>query len=241
LIAEDAAYHREMAGARVLVVEDDATVADVVGRYLEREGFTVDWVTDGAAAVERALASPPDLMVLDLMLPGVDGIEVFRRVREARPVPVIMLTARGDESERVAGLDLGADDYVAKPFSPRELIARVKSVLRRSGGALSVGDSIPPRLIAGGIEVEVMAREVHIDGRPKELTAREFDLLVFLMAHPRRVFRREELLERVWGYTFGDMSTVTVHVRRLREKVERHPSSPDHIQTVWGVGYRFQP
>jgi DNA-binding response OmpR family regulator len=226
---------------RVLVVEDDATVADVLRRYLERDGFEVERASDGRAAVEMAVASPPDLMVLDLMLPGLDGLEVFRTVRAKAPVPVIMLTARGDESDRVAGLELGADDYVAKPFSPRELIARVKSVLRRAQGAPSGVEALPARLSAGSIEVDVSAREVEVGGQPAALTVREFDLLVFLMAHPRRVFRREELLDRVWGYTFGDLSTVTVHVRRLREKVERDPSMPQHIKTVWGVGYRFEP
>jgi DNA-binding response OmpR family regulator len=230
-----------MTRPRVLVVEDDATVADVVNRYLEREGFAVERASNGPAALEVATASPPDLMVLDLMLPGLDGLEVFRRIRQVVPVPVIMLTARGDESDRVAGLELGADDYMAKPFSPRELVARVKSVLRRSQGALTDADSTPPALTAGHIEVDVAARETRVEGQPTALTVREFDLLVFLMAHPRKVFRREELLERVWGYTFGDMSTVTVHVRRLREKVERDPASPRHIQTVWGVGYRFEP
>jgi DNA-binding response OmpR family regulator len=230
-----------MARTRVLVVEDDATVADVVGRYLEREGFEVERASDGRAAVQMAVTSPPDLMVLDLMLPGLDGLEVFRTVRATVPVPVIMLTARGDESDRVAGLELGADDYVAKPFSPRELIARVKSVLRRSQSPPSTIETLPARLSAGPIDVDVAAREVHVDGEPAALTVREFELLVFLMAHPRTVFRRQELLERVWGYTFGDMSTVTVHVRRLREKVERDPSMPQHIKTVWGVGYRFEP
>jgi DNA-binding response OmpR family regulator len=213
----------------------------VVGRYLEREGFAVDSAADGVSAVQIALASPPDLMVLDLMLPGLDGLEVFRRVRAVAPIPVIMLTARGDEGDRVAGLDIGADDYMSKPFSPRELIARVKSVLRRANGGSTNADTVPPRLTAGDIEVDVPAREVSVEGRSVSLTVREFDLLAFLMRHARTVFRREELLQRVWGYTFGDMSTVTVHVRRLREKVERDPSRPEHIQTVWGVGYRFQP
>jgi DNA-binding response OmpR family regulator len=241
LIPTPLAYHGEMTGTRVLVVEDDPTVADVVSRYLEREGFAVERAADGQAAIKLAMAAPPDLMVLDLMLPGLDGLEVFRRVRESAPIPVIMLTARGDESDRVAGLDLGADDYVAKPFSPRELIARVKSVLRRSQGALTAAESLPPRLSAGSIEVDVGGRIVQVGGRPASLTVREFELLVFLMAHPRRVFRRQDLLQRVWGYTFGDMSTVTVHVRRLREKVEQDPSLPQHIKTVWGVGYRFEP
>jgi DNA-binding response OmpR family regulator len=226
---------------RVLVVEDDATVAEVVMRYLEREGFEVETVGDGLVALERARAAPPDAVILDLMLPGLDGLEVCRRLREVAPIPVIMLTARGDESDRVLGLELGADDYVTKPFSPRELTARVKSVLRRATGPLAAATMAgePELLRAGRLEVDTPAREVRVDGRLAALTAREFELLVFLMRRPRRVFRREELLEQVWGYTYGDTSTVTVHIRRLREKVEDDPSAPAHLQTVWGVGYRF--
>jgi len=225
---------------RVLIVDDDPTVAEVVARYLAREGFDVQSVSDGRVALQRAIASPPDLMVLDLMLPGLDGLEVFRRLREVAPVPTIMLTARGDEGDRVLGLEIGADDYVSKPFSPRELTARVKSVLRRANGATPpVGTA--EVLTAGDLCVHVPAREVRLSDQPVSLTAREFDLLVFLMLHPHRVFRREDLLEQVWGYTLGDTSTVTVHVRRLREKIERDPSAPTMIQTVWGVGYRFEP
>lgn len=227
---------------RILVVEDDPTVADVVARYLLREGFDVETVGDGPSALERAAAATPDLMVLDLMLPGLDGLEVFRRIRSLAPVPVVMLTARGDEDDRVMGLELGADDYVAKPFSPRELTARVKSVLRRADGSVSAS---PPGansvLSAGDLEVDVTAHEARLGDRPVPLTVREFELLVYLMQHPHQVFRRQELLERVWGYSFGDTSTVTVHVRRLREKIESDPSSPQRIQTVWGVGYRFEP
>jgi DNA-binding response OmpR family regulator len=227
---------------RILVVEDDPTVSDVVVRYLDREGYDVEAVADGLLAVERARTDPPDLMVLDLMLPGLDGLEVFRRLRSVAPIPVIMLTARGDEADRVTGLELGADDYMAKPFSPRELTARVKSVLRRAEGHIGdVAGNGSRELQAGDLSVDVQAREVRLAGEPLSLTVREFDLLVFLMQHPRHVFRREELLERVWGYTFGDTSTVTVHVRRLREKVEDDPSSPRYVQTVWGVGYRFEP
>jgi DNA-binding response OmpR family regulator len=225
--------------ARVLVVEDDATVAEVVVRYLEREGFEVESVGDGREALERAGRSLPDLVVLDLMLPGLDGLEVCRRLRDVAPIPVIMLTARGDESDRVLGLELGADDYVAKPFSPRELTARVKSVLRRAQGPL------PPDasgvMTIGDLDIDPGAREVRRSGEPVTLTAREFELLVFLARHPRRAFRRDELLEHVWGYTYGDTSTVTVHIRRLREKIETQPSAPERIQTVWGVGYRFDP
>jgi len=227
---------------RVLVVEDDPTVAEVVGRYLEREGYEVQTVSDGHDAVSRTLAAPPDLMVLDLMLPGIDGLEVCRRVRAFAPVPIIMLTALGQESDRVLGLELGADDYMAKPFSPRELTARVKSVLRRAQGPLA------PRaldsngaLVAGDLVVDTSSREVRLGTREVTLTVREFDLLAFLVSHPHHVFRREELLEHVWGYTFGDTSTVTVHVRRLREKVEPDPANPTRIRTVWGVGYRFEP
>jgi DNA-binding response OmpR family regulator len=224
---------------RVMVIEDDPTIAEVVCRYLDRAGFDVESVEDGRQAVALATARPPDLMILDLMLPGLDGLEVFRRVRAVAPTPVIMLTARGDESDRVMGLELGADDYVAKPFSPRELMARVRSVLRRAGGVVEPAGS--EVIEAADLRLDNSAREVHRGGEPVSLTVREFDLLAFLMRHPRRVFRREELLEHVWGYTFGDTSTVTVHVRRLREKVERDPAAPTHIQTVWGVGYRFEP
>jgi two-component system response regulator ResD len=227
---------------RVLVVEDDETVAEVVARYLQREGFDVSTASDGKVGLDLATVAPPDLVILDLMLPGMDGVEVCRRLRAAAPVPIIMLTARGDEADRVMGLELGADDYVAKPFSPRELTARVKSVLRRAQGLLDPPAAETPRsLVAGDIEVDVLAREVRAGGREVGLTVREFELLLFLMLHPNRVFTRQELLERVWGYTYGDTSTVTVHVRRLREKVEREPSAPAHVQTVWGVGYRFQP
>jgi DNA-binding response OmpR family regulator len=225
---------------RVLVVDDDSTVSDVVSRYLEREGFDVEAVENGQQALERAIADPPDLIVLDLMLPGLDGLEVCRRVRAVTPVPIIMLTARGEEDQKVAGLEMGADDYVAKPFSPRELTARVKSVLRRTASP----GLPPPRLeplLAGDVELEPKSREVRVSGRLVSLTALEFELLAFLMRHPGQVFRREELLENVWGYRFGDTSTVTVHVRRLREKVEVDPASPAHVRTVWGVGYRFDP
>jgi DNA-binding response OmpR family regulator len=235
--AEDAARHN---APRVLVVEDDPAVSDVVTRYLVREGYAVESVRDGRTALERATTSPPDLMILDLMLPGLDGLEVFRRVRAVAPVAVIMLTARGEEEDRVAGLELGADDYLAKPFSPRELMARIRSVLRRTAGLLpSTDDSGVLR--AGPLEMDLRSREVRTDGREVALTALEFELLAFLMLHPHQAFRREQVLERVWGYTFGDTSTVTVHVRRIREKIEPEPSRPRFIKTVWGVGYRFEP
>jgi DNA-binding response OmpR family regulator len=226
---------------RVLVVEDDPTVAEVVTRYLEREGYDVAAVSDGRAAVEACQHDAPDLLVLDVMLPGLDGLEVCRRVRSLAPVAVVMLTARGEEDDLVAGLEFGADDYITKPFSPRELMARVKAVLRRAG----TGDGPAPDgaavLVAADLEVDVAAHEVRVRGQAVSLTAREFDLLVFLAQRPRQVFDKQELFERVWGFTFGDPATVTVHVRRLREKIEPDPSSPRHLVTVWGVGYRFDP
>jgi len=229
--------------SRVLVVDDDPTVAEVVSRYLERDGHAVETVGDGRAALDSALACPPDLVVLDLMLPGVDGLEVCRQLRALAPVPVIMLTARGDEDDRIIGLDLGADDYVTKPFSPRELMARVKAVLRRTA-ATGVGTPEPDGpsvVVADDLEVDEAAHEVRVRGRAVSLTAREFELLVFLARRPRQVFDKQELFERVWGFTFGDPATVTVHVRRLREKIESDPSAPRHLVTVWGVGYRFDP
>ncbi|WP_370324354.1 response regulator [Euzebya sp.] len=224
--------------ARILVVEDDKTVAEVVSRYLTREGYDVDHVGDGAVALARVQQATPDLIVLDLMLPGIDGREVCRRVRAVSDVPIIMLTALGETADRIAGLEIGADDYLAKPFSPRELVARVKNVLKRSRGS-DAGPAAPEALEVGGISLNRKSREVVVDGRSVDLTQREFDLLAFLMEHPKEVFRREVLLEHVWGYTFGDTSTVTVHVRRLREKIEPDPSNPTFVQTVWGVGYKF--
>jgi DNA-binding response OmpR family regulator len=225
---------------RVLIVEDDPTVAEVVVRYLEREGFTVESVADGRDAVARADAHLPDIVVLDIMLPGLDGLEVCRRLRARAPIPVVMLTARGSEEDRVLGLDLGADDYVSKPFSPRELTARVKAVLRRAGSQLDEFDQ-GGRLEYDSLVIDLGAREARVQGELATLTAREFELLAFLARRPRQVFRRDELLERVWGYTYGDTSTVTVHIRRLREKIEDDPSAPRRITTVWGVGYRFDP
>jgi two-component system, OmpR family, response regulator ResD len=228
-----------MAGERILVVDDEPTVREVVQHYLEREGYRVQAVKDGPTALAAFSANVPDLIVLDLMLPGVDGLEVCRQIRAKDSTPIIMLTAKGHESDRIVGLELGADDYVIKPFSPRELVARVRSVLRRAGA----GDgqrTVPLR--AGDVTVDPATREVTVAGRPVSLTVREFDLLAFLVSHPRQVFSRGQLLRQVWEYSWlGDTSTVTVHVRRLRAKVEDDPSNPRRLQTVYGVGYRFVP
>ena len=227
-------------GQRVLVVDDDATVSDVVRRYLERAGYAVTLAADGNAALAAYQRDQPDLVVLDLMLPGVDGLEVCRRLRTRDDgVPIIMLTALGTESDRVLGLELGADDYVTKPFSPRELVLRVQSVLRRTTAPAPAPDA--SLLVDGALVVDPARRVARLSGAPLALTIREFDLLVFLMRNPGRAFRRTELLEAVWGWTFGDHSTITVHVRRLREKVEADPAQPRRIVTVWGVGYRYEP
>jgi DNA-binding response OmpR family regulator len=223
--------------ARVLVVEDDLTVAEVVLAYLRRAGYEVEHAADGFAALDAAAAHRPDLVVLDLMLPGLDGLEVCRRLQENGPIAVIMLTALGSENDRVLGLEVGADDYVTKPFSPRELTLRVRSVLRRS--APPPLESGPEVVTAGGLRVDITAHTATRHGQPLALTTREFDLLAFLLAHPGEAFTREALMKQVWGWEFGDQSTVTVHVRRLREKIEIDPADPQLLVTVWGVGYRF--
>ncbi|HEY0637382.1 MAG TPA: response regulator transcription factor [Pseudonocardiaceae bacterium] len=229
-----------MQPSRVLVVDDDPTVADVVRRYLERDGYAVELAGDGETALRLAAAQEPDLVVLDLMLPGIDGLEVCRRLRARSEVPVVMLTALGEESDRIAGLQLGADDYVTKPFSPRELALRVGSVLRRARSTAEAAAAPAPAVLRDGdLEVDVPARRAMRGGVELALTGRELDLLAFLMRHPGQAFGRPELLDKVWGWTFGDHSTVTVHVRRLREKIEDDPASPRRIATVWGVGYRY--
>jgi DNA-binding response OmpR family regulator len=225
--------------SRILVIDDDPTLADVVGRYLTKEGFSVEIVGDGRNGLERALATLPDLVVLDLMLPGLDGFEVFRRLRRVAPIPVVMLTARGDEDDRITGLELGADDYVAKPFSPRELTARICAVLRRTSPQTNAATRVQPVLTHGDLEVDLVAHEVRRGGTPLAFTVKEFELLAFVMSHAGQAFRREELFESVWGYTFGDTATVTVHVRRIREKIEVDPSDPQLLSTVRGIGYRF--
>ncbi|MFB7462502.1 response regulator transcription factor [Streptomyces sp. NPDC056224] len=225
----------------VLVVEDDPTVAEVVSSYLARAGYTVEHAPDGPDGLRRAAARWPDLVLLDLMLPGLDGLEVCRRLRATAPVPVIMLTALGDEDDRIAGLELGADDYVTKPFSPRELVLRVESVLRRSTGNRRRGPAPSrPVLRAGDVVLDPATRRAAKQGRELALTLREFDLLAHFLSHPGRAHGRDELMREVWGWDFGDLSTVTVHVRRLRAKIEDDPAQPRLIQTVWGVGYRFE-
>jgi DNA-binding response OmpR family regulator len=220
----------------VLVVDDEPIVREVVVRYLRREGYETLEAADGSRARELLERHNPSLVVLDLMLPGTDGLELCRWIRSRSDLPVIMLTARGEESDRIVGLELGADDYVTKPFSPRELAVRVRAVLRRA----TVPTRRDEKLSFDGLEIDAGAREVTKGAEQLRLTAREFDVLYFLASNPRRVFSRDHLMERVWGYSTAlDTGTVTVHIRRLREKIEDDPSRPRFIETVWGVGYRF--
>jgi DNA-binding response OmpR family regulator len=224
--------------ATVLVVDDEPIVREVVVSYLRREGYRTLEAGDGDRARELLEAGSPSLVVLDVMLPGTDGLELCRWIRGRSELPIIMLTARGEEADRIVGLELGADDYVTKPFSPRELAARVRTVLRRSRSELSEAE----RLSFDELSIDARTREVRKDGAELRLTAKEFDLLWFLARHPRQVFSRDQLMDGVWGYEAAlDTGTVTVHVRRLREKIEDDPSQPRFLQKVWGVGYRFTP
>ncbi len=222
----------------VLVVDDEPTIAEVVSRYLERAGYHTRIAADGPHALQAVASRRPDLVVLDLMLPGVDGLEVMRRLRQPdhERIAVILLTAKGEESDRVIGLRLGADDYVVKPFSPAELVARVDAVLRR----IDTSPAGEEPLQCSGMTIDPASRRVHVRGAEVQLTQREFDVLLFLARHPGQVFSRNQLMDAIWQYSFyTDTSTVTVHIRRLRAKVELDPAQPRHIETVWGVGYRF--
>ncbi len=227
---------------RILVVDDEPNIREVVELYLRRDGYEVEVVGDGAAALAAVERKRPDLIVLDLMLPVLGGIQVTRALRQGdeHDIPIIMLTAKSEEADRVAGLELGADDYLTKPFSPKELVARVKAVLRRASDKPLVDPQSQP-LSSSEITLNPATRQVWVRKEETVLTAKEFDLLWFLMNHPGQVFTRDQLLDRVWGFDFfGDASTVTVHVRRLREKVERDPTKPEYVLTVWGVGYKFR-
>src|ERR1700722_9173154 len=226
---------------RIMVVDDDATLVDVVGRYLCRDGHQVECLSDGYEALRRVGEHAPDLMILDLMLPGMSGLEVCRRLREHWPIPVVMLTALGEETDKLAGFETGADDYVTKPFSPRELAMRVRSVLRRARGSGLAGAAPLGVLSDGSLAVDLSAHQVRLGTELVSLTSREYDLLVFLLRHPRQAFTREELLDGVWNWSFGDTSTVRVHGGRLREKLGRDPPRPRRIATVWGIGYRYEP
>jgi DNA-binding response OmpR family regulator len=230
-----------MKKTKILIVEDEPSIAEVVSLYLERADYAVTVIGDGLAALEWLQQYTPDLVVLDLMLPNVDGLEITRWLRSRSNTPIIMLTARREETDRILGLEMGADDYIVKPFSARELVSRVKAVLRRTSGSGTVSGG-EQTLTFDDLGIDPKTRLVTVSGEEKILTAREFDLLIVLARHPRQVFSRDQLLDQVWGISeYIDPSTVTVHIRRLREKLEPDPSTPHHIQTVWGVGYKFEP
>jgi two-component system response regulator ResD len=229
-----------MPEAMILVVEDEPSIAEVVSVYLKRAGYQVQTAQDGSAALQICDRKMPDLIIMDLMLPQMGGYEVTRKLREESEVPIIMLTARREEVDRIAGLEMGADDYVVKPFSPQELVSRVRAVLRRTRD-ISPGERDKP-LIFSDLQISSDTRLVTVKGKEVVLTAKEFDMLWLLARHPRHVFTRQQLLERVWGISeYIDPSTVTVHIRRLREKIEADPSNPTHILTLWGIGYKFEP
>jgi two-component system, OmpR family, response regulator ResD len=220
----------------ILVVDDEPTIGEVVSRYLQRAGYETRVALDGPSALAKVEAEPPDLVVLDLMLPGIEGLEVMRRIRDR--TAIILLTAKGEETDRIVGLRLGADDYVVKPFSPAELVARVDAVLRR----VDTAPEHQPPLVFDGLTIDPAARRVEVDGEEAQLTQREFDLLLFLGRHPGQAFTRQQLMDHVWQYSFyTDTSTVTVHIRRLRSKIEPDPERPRFVETIWGVGYRFRP
>jgi len=224
----------------ILVIDDDATIRDVLERYLRREGFAVRTTADGQTALQTVSTEKPDLIVLDLMLPQLDGWEVCRRLRAETTVQIVMLTARGEEYERILGLGLGADDYVTKPFSPGEVVARIKAIFRRIDMARAVAPLREELIHARSIVIDPRTRQATVSGKQVSLTPKEFDLLHFLASHPRQVFSQQQLLDQIWSYTYaGQTSTVTVHIRHLREKIEEDPARPQLIETVWGVGYRF--
>lgn len=228
-----------MRKTHILIVDDEMSVREVTQRYLELEGYAVSLATTGLQGWQMIDTNKGsyDLVVLDVMLPGLDGFEILRKVRTTSELPIIMLTARTDEHDRITGLDRGADDYIPKPFSPRELVSRVKAVLRR---VQPFQPNAEAPIQTSGITLHPDTRQVQVDAQNCELTVKEFDLLWFLMRHPRQVFSREQLLEQVWGFSeFIDLSTVTVHIHRLREKIETDPSKPKRLLTVWGVGYKL--
>lgn len=228
-----------MSGPRVLLVDDDPVLADMVTRYLQRDGYQVDQLGDAALVAESVATTAPDLLILDLLLPDGDGRDICRQIRRTSAVPILMLTALGEESDRVAGFEAGADDYLAKPFSLRELVLRVRAILRRAQPT-GLGERADAIRRDGDLTVDTHSGEVRRGGQPVTLTGREYDLLLFFLLRPREVFSRQQLLEHVWGWSHGDPSTVTVQVRRLREKIETNPNQPQRLVTVWGVGYRYQ-
>jgi DNA-binding response OmpR family regulator len=231
---------KKMAEQKILVVEDEPSIREVICLYLKRAGFHVIEAGDGQEALHLLDTIPMDLVILDLMLPNIDGFEITRHLRTKGDIPIIMLTARRSETDRIAGLEMGADDYIVKPFSPQEVVSRVRAVLRRTYGQTQVASE--QSLAFERLHIHPSTRIITYDGEEKNLTAKEFDLLWFLARNPRHVFTRDQLLENIWGLSdYIDPSTVTVHIRRLREKIEKDSANPRHILTVWGIGYKFEP
>ncbi len=224
----------------ITIVEDEPSISEIVSLYLKRAGYTVSAYADGLTASEALSRQLPDLVILDVMLPGVDGFVLTRQLRDRSDVPIILLTSRREEADRIAGLELGADDYVVKPFSPQELVSRVRAVLRRT--RTSVEPITEHALTIGDLSINPQTRSVSLGGQEITLTAKEFDMLYYLARRPRQVFTRDQLLEGIWGMAeYIDPGTVTVHIRRLREKIEKDPAAPAHLLTVWGVGYKYEP
>lgn len=227
--------------SRILIIEDEETIAELEKDYLELSGFEVEIENDGMVGMERSLHEDFDLFILDLMLPGTDGFEICRRIREVKNTPVLMVSAKKEDIDKIRGLGLGADDYITKPFSPSELVARVKAHLARYerliGSGMPVNDVIEIR----GLKIDKTARRVWINGEEKNFTTKEFDLLTFLAQNPNHVFTKEELFSKIWDMeSIGDIATVTVHIKKIREKIEFNTAKPQYIETIWGVGYRFK-
>ena len=230
-----------MAGKKILIVEDEISIAELERDYLELSGFSVDMEADGDSGLKAALEKDYDLIILDIMLPGTDGFEICRRVREQKDTPILMVTAKKEDIDKIRGLGLGADDYITKPFSPSELVARVKAHMSRyerlTGSEKNHNDIIEIR----GLKIDKTARRVRVDGTEKQFTTKEFDLLTFLAEHPNHVFTKEELFREIWDMdSIGDIATVTVHIKKIREKIEYNTAKPQYIETIWGVGYRFK-
>lgn len=227
--------------SRVLIVEDEQSIADLEKDYLELSGFEVEMETDGRAGLDRALSEEFDILILDIMLPGIDGFEICQQVREKKDMPIIMVSAKKDDIDKIHGLGLGADDYMTKPFSPSELVARVKAHLARYERLTSVGEQKNDIIEIRGLKIDKTARRVWVDGTEKQFTTKEFDLLTFLAENPNHVFTKDELFREIWDMdSIGDIATVTVHIKKIREKIEKNTSKPEYIETIWGVGYRFK-
>jgi DNA-binding response OmpR family regulator len=226
--------------SKVLIIEDEVSIAELERDYLEINGFTADIVTNGEIGVAKAISEDYDLILLDLMLPGMDGFEVCRRIRKIKEIPILMVSAKKEDIDKIRGLGLGADDYIVKPFSPSELVARVKAHLARYSRLVSRERNMD-EIQVFGLHIDKAARRIFVNGEEKFFTAKEFDLLTFLAANPNRVFSKDHLFERIWGLdSMGDLTTVTVHIRKIREKIETDPSNPEYIETIWGAGYRFK-